>query len=225
MNNFQIAFCGRKHYTEYAKKYGWLVGSRSDHVRSNGYSIDDSIDFIDCPFKNWEKHKDHHMEIITRYKPNIAVAPDIYSWNEFDEKMEYADQILSMGIATIVVPKVRGMVKEIPDEFIVGYPVGNKAYSDVVLDEWELFAVRGRPIHLLGSTPNVQIPLILYHNVVSIDMNAFVKAAQKYRRAYSANLGAIDMRGDYHCDEIVIKSIDGIALFWEKFKWNVSSKL
>ncbi len=50
MNNFQIAFCGRKRYTEHAKRYGWLVGSRSDHVRSNGYSVDDKIDFMECQF-------------------------------------------------------------------------------------------------------------------------------------------------------------------------------
>lgn len=214
-----IIVCARKIYTDYARQYGWLAGSRSDYIKSNGYSDSDQIDFIDCPFKNFEKFKKIHLKVITQFRPTYAVAPDIYSWDEFSWKIDYAYRIRDIGIPrVIVIPKVRDMIAKIPEDFIIGFPMGNKAYADVVLDEWELFKVQGRPIHLLGATPPRQAKMAMYHNVISVDGNAFIKAAHRFRKAYGENLESIDMRGNAKADEIVLKSIDGIAAFWKKFK-------
>ena len=213
-----IITCMRKIYADYATKYGWLRGSRSDHITNNGYSLDDSIDFIDCPFKNWEKHAERYFEVVAHYRPKYAVAPDIYQFSEFDAKIEQAYKLMEYSGKVIVVPKVRGMADEIPTDFIIGYPMGAPGYSDVVIDEWELFKIRGRPIHLLGGSVKKQAMMAKYHNVMSVDGNGFVKVAQKYRKAYDWNLSQIDMRGEAKADEIVIKSIDGIAEFWERNK-------
>lgn len=218
--NFDIVFCGRKFFTQYAqKKYGWLPGSRTDHIKFNGYRPDDEIQFIDAPFKEWQKHRDTFMQAVEHYRPRYVIIPDIYAWDKYEERLQMGYEFLRQGIENVIlVPKVAGMNQAIPDDFIIGWPVGNKSYSDVMFDEWELFQVRGRRVHLLGSGPAKQANLIQYHNVVSLDGNGFVKAAQKYRKAYGPRLESIDMSGETHSNEIVFSSIDGIAKFWNWFK-------
>lgn len=218
--NFDIVFCGRRLFTQYAqKKYGWLPGSRTDHIKFNGYRADDTIHFLDAPFKDWENQKETFFAAVKHYHPRYIVVPDIYTWDVYDERIQMGYDFLAQGIENvIIVPKVASMNQAIPDDFIVGWPVGSKAYSDVSFDEWELFKVRGRRIHLLGSGPRRQASLAQYHNVVSLDGNGFVKAAQKFRIAYGPRLENIDMSGDIHSNEIVFCSIDGIAEFWNWFK-------
>jgi len=216
---FDIIFCGRKKFTKYAnQKYGWLMGSRSDHIKSNGHTWNDNVDFIDAPFKDWEKKKGTFLEAVERFKPKYVVVPDIYHWEDFVERLKMGYTFLDMGIGNIIiVPKQKGMHSKIPPEFIIGWPMANKSYSDICFDEWELFNIRGRTIHLLGSMPRRQAEMMQYHNVCSIDGNGFVKVAQKYRKAYGPNLEAINMMGEIHSDEIVFRSIDGIGKFWKNF--------
>jgi len=72
----------------------------------------------------------------------------------------------------VLIPKVPGLVRVIPErigstEILLGYSVPTR-YGGSPIGLWELGR---RPVHLLGGSPQRQLELSQYLNVVSVDGN------------------------------------------------------
>lgn len=150
---------------------GFLYGARSDDIRE--LRCDGLVD-IDWRRYDWRRH----LNAITLHRPRYAVAPDVLSLREVPRVLRLAQQIADCSARPVIVPKVPGVVRYIPREFLVGVSVPT-TYAGFLPPIAELV---GREVHLLGGSPRQQRELWLHYctegvNVVSADANCHSKAS------------------------------------------------
>lgn len=102
--------------------------------------------------------------------------PEVLSWAE-----EAAQHVRE---SVVIIPKVPGLVGQIPEQVggkrvVLGYSVPT-SYGASPLGLWEF---RGRPVHLLGGSPQRQMDIRRYlrAEVVSVDGNMSGQQARKGR--------------------------------------------
>lgn len=123
------------------------------------------------------------MAALKRHRPSLATVldwehpeqlPEVLSWAE--EAAEYVTD------AIVIIPKVPGGVSDLPREVggkgvILGYSVPT-SYGGSPLGLWEF---HGWPVHLLGGSPQRQLELAGYLDVVSADGNMIAQQARRCR--------------------------------------------
>lgn len=162
-----IIYCagGNPRFAHIAQAAGMMVGHRS------GDTFHFPPQFLDLDWENPDL--DQHLALAKEHRPKYVVAPDIVEWPY--PHWEYAQELLAYSENVIVVPKVQGIIPEIPSDFLLGYSVPT-SYAGTDTPFWEL---AGRPIHILGGDPHKQLELWRYlpGDVVSADCNILNKMA------------------------------------------------
>ena len=168
-----LIYCagGNKRFADIAISCGFLYGSQ---LPSKIYR---DIYFAD---QNWKKpNKSVYIEEIKSRKPYMATVLDWEREEQFDEVIEWAEDVAPFVTEVLIIPKVIGGVHKIPTKIggkkiRLAYSVPTKyAGTPVSLDEFQ-----GRETHLLGGSPHKQMEIALDNlNVVSADGNYHQKVA------------------------------------------------
>ena len=149
-----VVFTGRYPYVFDAARLGFGIGHRED---SSYQWVPDEVSlpvhFLDNEYLDADL--DRFIDRVFEYEPEIAVVGDIYDASSLREHIDAANEIWGSYPDTniIIVPKCEGILPEIPDEFVLGYPNGSspiQATDIATYDEWRSVS---NQIHILGGTP------------------------------------------------------------------------
>ncbi len=171
------------------------------------------------------------MRCLERHRPGLATVLDWERPEQLPEVLSWAEEAARHAAeAVLVIPKVPGMVGEIPRE-IGGKPVWlaysvPTAYGGSPVPLWEL---AGWPIHLLGGSPQAQRDCYRYlrgiAEVRSVDGNMAKKMATSrccYWTRETTEHGhwqplnrAVEIGGP---DECVRRSLANIREAWELWR-------
>lgn len=149
---------------------GWLYGVR---LPARGMLPDTPIFFADQDWKHPDRDK--YMALLARHRPALATVLDWEEPHQLSEVLSWAAEATQyVTEAVLIVPKVPGGVPDIPleiggKEVRLAYSVPT-SYGGSPLGLWEL---KGRPVHLLGGSPQRQFGIWRYlrKEIKSIDGN------------------------------------------------------
>jgi hypothetical protein len=147
-----LYFCHRSKFLEIATVIGYECGVRSDklHETCDFREGGGKITFVDNNFK--DPDVDRLLSVVEEVQPDLAVLPDVYEKDEFDEILSVGAETEERDVTPIVVPKTEINFDDIPDEWRLGYSVdADYGSTELSMDEFE-----GEQVHLLGGTPNSQ---------------------------------------------------------------------
>lgn len=140
-------------------------------------------EFCDQNWKNPDLEK--YIVAVAEYKPRLATVLDWERREQKSEVLQWAEEIAPYVEIIIIIPKVLGSIKELPQAITgksirLGYSVPTTFGGTVVpLSEFGQW-----PVHLLGGSPNMQRKLSKYLNVVSLDGNYHHKMAVRYNQYF-----------------------------------------
>lgn len=171
-----LIYCadGNPAFAQAAIEAGWLYGAK---IPSTIYH---PIYFAD---QDWKKpNEEKYIKALELHRPRVCTVLDWEHPEQFGEVMRWAERASKYCQKVIIIPKVPGLVEEIPQmicgkEIIIGYSVPT-SYGGSPIGLWE---IGDRPVHLLGGSPQKQIELANYLRVVSCDGNMAHKQAHKCR--------------------------------------------
>lgn len=173
----EIIYCadGNQRFAQIAIECGFLYGARLP-TKSTVYF---PIYFADQDWKNPDRGR--YVAEIRMYRPTVATVLDIERDEQLEEAIGWAEDISSVVDYIVMVPKVFGIIRVIPEKIgtasvRLGYSVPTK-YGGTEIPLWEF---SDRPIHLLGGNPGIQHDLSNYLHVVSVDGNMAMKAALRW---------------------------------------------
>jgi Family of unknown function (DUF6610) len=155
-------------FADIAVEAGFVYGCRSDYKPSH------PVGFADLEWK--APNLRDHRAFVRIHAPTYAVAPDVVDLDDLCWTLRYAETLAQWAQKVIIVPKAAGVLQALPHEpwLVVGYSVPTQyGGTDLFLSE-----LAGWPVHLLGGSPNRQLNLAYYLNVVSADGNAATRAAE-----------------------------------------------
>jgi hypothetical protein len=190
---------GNSNWGEIAVQHGWLYGCRLPAEKPT-----QTLYFAD---QDWKKpDRARYIASLEKYQPQMATVLDLERENQLDEVMGWAEDAARIVQTVIIIPKVYGIIDHIPDriggaDVVLGMPAGK--HSGQAPPLWEFGR---RPVHLLGGSPQKQMMLACYLNVVSADGNMACKMAtsraafwrkEKGLKGHWVNLREIG-RGDEH---------------------------
>lgn len=171
-----LIFCagGNKRYAEIAIEAGYKYGAQLPNtVYFPPYFAD----------QDWKKpNRAAYMQELAKHKPFMASVLDWEKEDQLPEVLSWAEEAAQYVRVVMLIPKVQGGIKRLPwmiggAEVRLGYSVPTKyGGTELFLSEFE-----GRPVHLLGGSPQKQMDLTNYLNVVSVDGNMQCKMAQACR--------------------------------------------
>jgi len=175
--NIELIYCadGNARYAEIAIAAGFLYGAQLPN------SVHHPVYFAD---QDWH-HPDRsaYMTALAEHHPEIASVIDWEDRVPLSEVLGWAEDAAAYVQTVIIIPKVVGGIPSIPSAIggkpiRLGYAVGTKSkkFKGTPVPTWEF---RGRPVHLLGGSPEKQMRLELYLNVVSADCNMMMKQAHE----------------------------------------------
>lgn len=184
-----IIYCagGNRKLAQIAKDEGFLYGARSDDIRD--VHCDGLID-VNWKSYDWKKH----LSAIEIHRPKFAVVPDVQRTDCIEMAISQGWEIFEMGTIPIIVPKLFGVTKYIPAEFVIGVSVPSR-YSGHLPLIWE---IRKRNVHLLGGSPVWQRKLWFEFT------------------AYGVNINSIDI----NCHNLA----SNFGSYWDGEKWNDSER-
>lgn len=172
-----LIYCagGNPAFAEVAVAAGFRYGARlPDTVYQPVY-------FADQHWKNPDREA--YMAALARHEPQVATVMDWESEEQFGEVMGWAEEAAQyVRSSVVVIPKVPGETWRIPRrvggvEIVLGYSVPT-SYGATPVGLWEFGR---RPVHLLGGSPQKQMDLARYLNVVSADGNMAHQQAHRCR--------------------------------------------
>lgn len=171
-----LIYCadGSTKYAPIALEEGFLYGCRSDGKPSQSV-----VSFIDINWKTINpQYLEYHLEVTKQHRPIFSVAPDIEDLRKLDKTLQYAELLSKYSKYVIIVPKADGVLDQLPhkDWIIVGYSVPTKYAGADLLGMWDM---QEWPVHLLGGSPQAQLHIAHYLNVVSADGNSSQLAAAR----------------------------------------------
>jgi GNAT superfamily N-acetyltransferase len=150
--------------------------------------------FVD---QDWKRpNRAAYMAALRQYQPRLATCVDWETDDQLDEVLSWADEAARyVSEAVIIIPKVMGGIPRLPrtirgKQVRLGYSVPT-SFGGTCLPVWEF---TGWPIHLLGGSPNNQLMLRDYMNVVSADGNYIKKMAQEFGQFFACNKQAVRSR-------------------------------
>ena len=165
-----LVYCAGRggRFADIAVAAGFVYGCRSDYKPSH------LVGFADLDWKVPDLRE--HRSFVREHAPTFAVAPDVTDLDDMCWTLRYAETLAQWAERVIIVPKCAGLIPCLPHEpwLMLGYSVPTKyGGTDLFLSEFD-----GWPVHLLGGSPNRQLNLAYYLNVVSADGNAATRAAE-----------------------------------------------
>ena len=168
----RLIYCagdGRR-FAQIAVDAGFEYGCRSDMRPHHRVTLADL---------NWRRPRlDRHAAFVAEHRPALAVAPDVLTLDALLETLRYAERLARHAERVIIVPKAPGVMAALPHEpwLVVGYSVPTRYGGADSLLAWE---VTGWPVHLLGGSPQAQLRLRAYFDVISLDGNVHQRAARR----------------------------------------------
>jgi len=205
-----------------AYERGFAVGFRED----GSFQADDlrnvelPVVMLDNDFRNPDL--DRYLEQVDRYRPDVAILGDAYSYDEGTELVDAADAIEQKysDVEPVIVPKCWEALDATDSDRVVGYANG---YSDVKPDDFsDPVDWRGRRVWILGGNPHEQYAVIDVltqptlddrppADIVGVDGNGFYKAAFYGDFWTPSGYTAAD---HLSIRETVARSLDEIKRFW-----------
>lgn len=163
----ELIYCanGNPRFAEIAISHGFKYGAQ---LPGKTYY---PIYFAD---QDWKKpDRERYMKEVQKHSPAIATVLDLEEDSQLDDVLSWAEEISShVTEAIIIIPKSFGIINMLPSriggkDIRLGYSVPTK-YGGTEVPLWEFGEW---PVHLLGGSPQRQMELSHYLNVVSIDGN------------------------------------------------------
>lgn len=145
--------------------------------------------FADQDWKNPDR--EGYMNGLAKESPVMATILDWECDNQLSEVLSWADEASQYTEQVIVIPKVIGGIKQLPQtingrRIVLGYSVPTR-YGGTFVPTWEFTSW---PIHLLGGSPQKQMVVWRYFSniaeVVSVDGSMMSKMATQ-RNQFWAN--------------------------------------
>jgi hypothetical protein len=161
---------GNRRFAESAIAHGWGYGCR---LPGTPYA---PVYFADQDWKKPDRAK--YIAALEKYQPQMATVLDLEREEQFNEVMVWANEVARIVKQVIIIPKCFGIIDRIPEriggaDVVLGYSVPT-SHGGTSVPLWEFGR---RPVHLLGGSPQKQMELACYLNVVSADGNMACKMA------------------------------------------------
>ena len=169
-----LIYCskGDIQFAEIAIKHGWLYGAQQPGtIYFKPY-------FVDNNFK--KPNRKRYMQALAEHRPYMASVVDWMDGHDWDEVLSWGEEAAQYVEVVMIIPKMQHTVHLVPD-MIGGKPVrvGYSVATEYGGTELMLSEFIGRPVHLLGGNPGLQMKLTHYLDVVSADGNMARKMAVK----------------------------------------------
>jgi hypothetical protein len=173
--------------TQIALNYGFLYGHRSSQAPLPPPFPPPA--FLDLDHRTPDRDFPRHLSLAAQHQPKYAIAGDATTHDELNKALHRASQLNRASPATliIIVPKTVDLINNTPTDppFMTGYSLPTEFGATLAPPAAYGAAVHRPPrrIHILGGPPRAQIQAALLispdlSNIVSVDTNAHVKAAQ-----------------------------------------------
>ena len=179
---------------------------------------DISVDFCDWPFTDPDTTLDDHLDVVAEERPKYAVAPDVEGEYDLQTVVSAAYELDNYAEHVIIVPK-DCEPGEIPDRFRIGYP--NQPAFGSNGSWWRSAYPHGRPVHVLGGSPDDQLDVRNYLTVGSVD-GANVTRYAEYGRVWTP--GRQLERPDLSYYERVRESLANLHSMWNMAQSSEQSK-
>jgi hypothetical protein len=189
--------------------------------------------FADQDWRNPDRER--YMAALAKHRPKMATVLDWERWDQRDEVLRWAEDAAQFVQKVLIVPKVFGGVKTLPrtiggSDVILAYSVPTR-YAGTSVPVWEFSSW---PVHLLGGSPQKQMEMCHYMNVVSADGNYAGKMAMRHCQfwtpgtaRYARNRwwptlreanGGVDWTGELDAPyEAFRRSCENIISAWKRF--------
>ncbi len=171
-----LIFCadGNPAFARAAVEAGWLYGARLPAT------VYERVYFADQDWKNPDM--DTYISALKEHRPTVATVLDWEREEQWPDVTRWAEAAASVVQRLVIIPKVIGRLDTIPAsvrgcEVVLGYSVPT-SYGASPVPLWEFGR---RPVHLLGGSPQRQMELAQYLNVVSADGNMPHQQAHRCR--------------------------------------------
>lgn len=153
---------------------GWRYGAR---LPSTVYQ---AVYFADQDWKN--PHLGKYAAAVAAHRPEVATVLDWERDEQLPEVLAWAEAVAPHVARVVVIPKVPGEVHRVPEAVggrpvVLGFSVPT-SFGGTTCGVWEF---GDRPVHLLGGSPQAQMDLARFLNVVSLDGNMSAQQARKGR--------------------------------------------
>lgn len=170
-----LIYCasGNKRFAEIAINHGFLYGAQMPGT------VYFPPMFCDQDWKKPDRAK--YMPCLAEHQPHMASVLDLEQPTQLDEVLCWAEEAAQWVDVVMIIPKFFGAIELLPRVIAgktvrLGYSVPTK-FGGTEVPVWE-FA--GWPVHLLGGSPQAQMQMCNYLNVVSADGNYAQKMAIQY---------------------------------------------
>lgn len=168
-----LIYCagGNRRFVEIAVAAGFRYGAQ---LPDTIYTDIAQLWFAD---QDWRKPKrEAYMAGLARYRPTQATVLDLESAGQLSEVLDWAEEAAQYIERVVIIPKAFGIIERIPKriggaDVVLGYSVPTR-YAGTQVPAWEF---DGRPVHLLGGSPQSQMRLAHYMNITSADGNMAMK--------------------------------------------------
>lgn len=219
---------GNRESSRLAVSAGWWYGFRSDD--SHAAAELGPAALLDS---HWEAGKvdwPKHLRVADRVRPWLATIPDTMTLAEVPRTLRQAEQIAPYCDKLLIVPKLEGVIDELPREIagkpvVLGYSVPT-GYGGTPVSE---FAFQGWPVHLLGGSARRQAELCCYLRVISADGNIAWRLARRGIICTNRGTGGETIKqadgkrwaGDNAHLEALRRSLINLRKFWShrKIEW------
>jgi hypothetical protein len=176
MGTPELVYCadGNPLFARIAVEAGYRYGAR---LPSTVY---ETVWFAD---QNWKKpDRKAYMAALAIHRPEVATVLDWEREDQFGEVLAWAEEAAQHVRRVVIIPKIPDTLSRIPEriggtDVVLGFSVPT-TFGGTPCPMWEF---RGRPVHLLGGSPQKQMRLAQYLNVVSADGNMAGMQSRKGR--------------------------------------------
>ncbi|MDE2102923.1 MAG: hypothetical protein KGL39_37110 [Patescibacteria group bacterium] len=161
----KLIYCmgGNPEFRQIAEECGWLNGARLPDTVYGG-----PLYFADQNYHNPDRGS--YMKALSVHRPEMATVLDWQDLEDWKEVYDWAEEASQFVKTIVIIPKVSGVLGQIPRKIndadvVLGYSVPT-SYGASPIPLWEF---REWPVHLLGGSPQKQLDIANYLNVVSAD--------------------------------------------------------
>ena len=172
----ELIYCadGNPSFARAAVEAGFRYGAR---LPSTVY---EPVWFADQDWKT--PCRESYMRALAEHRPAIATVLDWEREEQWHEVLSWATEAAQYCSTLVIIPKLCGTLGAIPGriggaEVVLGYSVPT-SYGGSGVPLWEFGS---RLVHLLGGSPQRQMELTGYLNVVSVDGNMAHQQAHRCR--------------------------------------------
>jgi len=185
--------------------------------------------------QDWrEPNREAYMAALAEHRPVIASVLDLEREDQLGEVLSWAEEAAQYVERVMVIPKAFGVIPRIPArvagaDVILGYSVPTR-FAGTEVPVWEFGR---RPVHLLGGSPQAQMRLAHYLNVVSADGNYAAKMAVRWGQFWTSGTATyaqnrwwprLDEMGEAIQNDVPYeafrRSCDNIMRAWTRFSRN-----